>query len=313
MKVVFFGTPDFAVASLKAINECMDHSIVGVVTSVDKPAGRGKKLRSSAVKNYAAEHKLHLLQPENLKSNEFTSQLHDLSADIFVVVAFRMMPKSIWSIPKHGTFNLHASLLPQYRGAAPINWAIINDEKETGVTTFLIDEKIDTGNILLSQKINIEKEDNAGSLYDKLMTIGKELVIETLNCIESGVIKPIKQHVKDLELKTAPKLNKENTRINWKKEAKEINSLIKGLSPYPSAWCQIKLNDRLLNFKIFRAETGEDLNLGAGEVLMGKNELTVGTASGTLKLLDIQLEGKRRAAIADFINGHKQFNIIKLI
>ena len=313
MKVVFFGTPDFAVASLKAINECMDHSIVGVVTSVDKPAGRGKKLRSSAVKNYAAEHKLHLLQPENLKSNEFTSQLHDLSADIFVVVAFRMMPKSIWSIPKHGTFNLHASLLPQYRGAAPINWAIINDEKETGVTTFLIDEKIDTGNILLSQKINIEKEDNAGSLYDKLMTIGKELVIETLNCIESGVIKPVKQHVKDLELKTAPKLNKENTRINWKKEAKEINSLIKGLSPYPSAWCQIKLNDRLLNFKIFRAEIGEDLNLGAGEVLMGKNELTVGTASGTLKLLDIQLEGKRRAAIADFVNGHKQFNEITLI
>ena len=313
MKVVFFGTPDFAVASLKAINECMDHSIVGVVTSVDKPAGRGKKLRSSDVKNYAAEHKLHLLQPENLKSNEFTSQLHELSADIFVVVAFRMMPKSIWSIPKHGTFNLHASLLPQYRGAAPINWAIINDEKETGVTTFLIDEKIDTGNILLSHKINIEKEDNAGSLYDKLMTIGKELVIETLNCIESGVIKPIKQHVKDLELKTAPKLNKENTRINWKKEAKEINSLIKGLSPYPSAWCQIKLNDRLLNFKIFRAEIGEDLNLGAGEVLMGKNELTVGTASGTLKLLDIQLEGKRRAAIADFINGHKQFNKIKLI
>ena len=313
MKVVFFGTPDFAVASLKAINECMDHSIVGVVTSVDKPAGRGKKLRSSDVKNYAAEHKLHLLQPENLKSNEFTSQLHELSADIFVVVAFRMMPKSIWSIPKHGTFNLHASLLPQYRGAAPINWAIINDEKETGVTTFLIDEKIDTGNILLSQKINIEKEDNAGSLYDKLMTIGKELVIETLNCIESGVIKPIKQHVKDLELKTAPKLNKENTRINWKKEAKEINSLIKGLSPYPSAWCQIKLNDRLLNFKIFRAEIGEDLNLGAGEVLMGKNELTVGTASGTLKLLDIQLEGKRRAAIADFLNGHKQFNEIILI
>ena len=313
MKVVFFGTPDFAVASLKAIYECMDHSIVGVVTSVDKPAGRGKKLRSSAVKNYAAEHKLHLLQPENLKSNEFTSQLHDFSADIFVVVAFRMMPKSIWSIPKHGTFNLHASLLPQYRGAAPINWAIINDEKETGVTTFLIDEKIDTGNILLSQKINIEKEDNAGSLYDKLMTIGKELVLETLNCIESGVIKPIKQHVKDLELKTAPKLNKENTRINWKKGAKEINSLIKGLSPYPSAWCQIKLNDRLLNFKIFRAEIGEDLNLGAGEVLMGKNELTVGTASGTLKLLDIQLEGKRRAAIADFINGHKQFNEIILL
>ena len=166
---------------------------------------------------------------------------------------------------------------------------------------------------MLSQKINIEKEDNAGSLYDKLMTIGKELVLETLNCIESGVIKPIKQHVKDLELKTAPKLNKENTRINWKKEAKEINSLIKGLSPYPSAWCQIKLNDRLLNFKIFRAEIGNDLKLGAGEVLMGKNELTVGTASGTLKLLDIQLEGKRRAAIADFINGHKQFNKIKLI
>ena len=313
MKVVFFGTPDFAVASLEAINECRDHSIVGVVTSVDKPAGRGKKLRSSAVKNYAAEHKLHLLQPENLKSNEFTSQLQDLSADIFVVVAFRMMPKSVWAIPKYGTFNLHASLLPQYRGAAPINWAIINDEKETGVTTFLIDEKIDTGNILLNEKINIEKEDNAGSLHDKLMSIGKELVVETLNCIEAGAITPIKQHVKDLELKTAPKLNKENTRINWGKRAKDINSLIKGLSPYPSAWCQIKLNDSIFNFKIFRAEIGEDLALGNGEVLMGKNELTVGTASGTLKLLDVQLEGKRKTAIADFVNGHKQFNEIILI
>tara|TARA_B100000614_G_C14528369_1_gene485465 strand:- start:514 stop:1455 length:942 start_codon:yes stop_codon:yes gene_type:complete len=313
MKVVFFGTPDFAVASLEAINECRDHSIVGVVTSVDKPAGRGKKLRSSAVKNYAAEHKLHLLQPENLKSNEFTSQLQDLSADIFVVVAFRMMPKSVWAIPKYGTFNLHASLLPQYRGAAPINWAIINDEKETGVTTFLIDEKIDTGNILLNEKINIEKEDNAGSLHDKLMSIGKELVVETLNCIEADAITPIQQHVKDLELKTAPKLNKENTRINWGKRAKDINSLIKGLSPYPSAWCQIKLNDSIFNFKIFRAEIGEDLALGNGEVLMGKNELTVGTASGTLKLLDVQLEGKRKTAIADFVNGHKQFNEIILI
>tara|TARA_B100000609_G_scaffold132870_1_gene106220 strand:- start:715 stop:1656 length:942 start_codon:yes stop_codon:yes gene_type:complete len=313
MKVVFFGTPDFAVASLEAINECRDHSIVGVVTSVDKPAGRGKKLRSSAVKNYAAEHKLHLLQPENLKSNEFTSQLQDLSADIFVVVAFRMMPKSVWAIPKYGTFNLHASLLPQYRGAAPINWAIINDEKETGVTTFLIDEKIDTGNILLNEKINIEKEDNAGSLHDKLMSIGKELVVETLNCTEAGTITPIKQHVKDLELKTAPKLNKENTRINWGKRAKDINSLIKGLSPYPSAWCQIKLNDSIFNFKIFRAEIGEDLALGNGEVLMGKNELTVGTASGTLKLLHVQLEGKRKTAIADFVNGHKQFNEIILI
>ena len=313
MKVVFFGTPDFAVASLEAINECRDHSIVGVVTSVDKPAGRGKKLRSSAVKNYAAEHKLHLLQPENLKSNEFISQLQDLSADIFVVVAFRMMPKSVWAIPKYGTFNLHASLLPQYRGAAPINWAIINDEKETGVTTFLIDEKIDTGNILLNEKINIEKEDNAGSLHDKLMSIGKELVVETLNCTEAGAITPIKQHVKDLELKTAPKLNKENTRINWGKRAKDINSLIKGLSPYPSAWCQIKLNDSIFNFKIFRAEIGEDLALGNGEVLMGKNELTVGTASGTLKLLHVQLEGKRKTAIADFVNGHKHFNEIILI
>ena len=160
---------------------------------------------------------------------------------------------------------------------------------------------------------NIEKEDNAGSLHDKLMIIGKELVVETINSIEKGIITPIKQHVKDLELKTAPKLNKENTLINWQKGAKEINSLIKGLSPSPSAWCQIKLNDRIFNFKIFRAEIGEDLDLGAGEVLMGKNELTVGTASGTIKLLDVQLEGKRRTAIADFINGHKQFNKIKLI
>jgi len=312
MKVIFFGTPDFAVASLKEIHESKVHTVVGVVTAVDKPAGRGKKLRSSAVKNYAKEHELHLLQPENLKSNELLSHLHDLSADVFVVVAFRMMPKSVWSIPKYGTFNLHASLLPQYRGAAPINWAIINDEKETGVTTFLIDEKIDTGNVLLNEKIKIEEEDNAGSLHDKLMIIGKKLVVKTLNSIEEGAVKPIEQNNKDLDLKTAPKLNKENTRINWKKGAKEINSLIKGLSPYPSAWCQIKLNDHLLNFKIFRAEIGENLKLGAGEVLMRKNELIVGTASKTLKLLDVQLEGKRRSTITDFVNGHKQYDQILL-
>ena len=313
MKVIFFGTPDFAVASLKEIHESKVHTVVGVVTAVDKPAGRGKKLRSSAVKNYAKEHELHLLQPENLKSNEFISHLQDLSADVYVVVAFRMMPRSVWSIPKYGTFNLHASLLPQYRGAAPINWVIINDEKETGVTTFLIDEKIDTGNVLLNEKIKIEEEDNAGSLHDKLMIIGKKLVIKTLNSIEEGDLNSIEQNIKNLNLKTAPKLNKENTRINWKKGAKEINSLIKGLSPYPSAWCQIKLNDRLLNLKIFRSEIGENLKLGAGEVLMGKNELIVGSASGTLKLLDVQLEGKRRSTITDFVNGHKQYDQILLI
>ena len=313
MKVIFFGTPDFAVASLKEIHESKVHTVVGVVTAVDKPAGRGKKLRSSAVKNYANEHELHLLQPENLKSNEFISHLQDLSADVYVVVAFRMMPRSVWSIPKYGTFNLHASLLPQYRGAAPINWVIINDEKETGVTTFLIDEKIDTGNVLLNEKIKIEEEDNAGSLHDKLMIIGKKLVIKTLNSIEEGDLNSIEQNIKNLNLKTAPKLNKENTRINWKKGAKEINSLIKGLSPYPSAWCQIKLNDRLLNLKIFRSEIGENLKLGAGEVLMGKNELIVGSASGTLKLLDVQLEGKRRSTITDFVNGHKQYDQILLI
>ena len=313
MKVIFFGTPDFAVASLKEIHESKVHTVVGVVTAVDKPAGRGKKLRSSPVKNYAKEHELHLLQPENLKSNEFISHLQDLSADVYVVVAFRMMPRSVWSIPKYGTFNLHASLLPQYRGAAPINWVIINDEKETGVTTFLIDEKIDTGNVLLNEKIKIEEEDNAGSLHDKLMIIGKKLVIKTLNSIEEGDLNSIEQNIKNLNLKTAPKLNKENTRINWKKGAKEINSLIKGLSPYPSAWCQIKLNDRLLNLKIFRSEIGENLKLGAGEVLMGKNELIVGSASGTLKLLDVQLEGKRRSTITDFVNGHKQYDQILLM
>ena len=313
MKVIFFGTPDFAVASLKEIHESKVHTVVGVVTAVDKPAGRGKKLRSSPVKNYAKEHELHLLQPENLKSNKFISHLQDLSADVYVVVAFRMMPRSVWSIPKYGTFNLHASLLPQYRGAAPINWVIINDEKETGVTTFLIDEKIDTGNVLLNEKIKIEEEDNAGSLHDKLMIIGKKLVIKTINSIEEGDLNSIEQNIKNLNLKTAPKLNKENTRINCKKGAKEINSLIKGLSPYPSAWCQIKLNDRLLNLKIFRSEIGENLKLGAGEVLMGKNELIVGSASGTLKLLDVQLEGKRRSTITDFVNGHKQYDQILLI
>ncbi len=313
MKVVFFGTPNFAVASLNAIHESIKHTIVGVVTSVDKPAGRGKKLRSSAVKNYANEHKLNLLQPENLKSIEFIRQLQELNADIFVVVAFRMMPKSVWSIPKYGTFNLHASLLPQYRGAAPINWAIINNEKETGVTTFLIDEEIDTGKILLNEKIHIEKEDNAGILHNKLMILGKELVVKTINNIEDGSITPIKQNIENLNLKAAPKLNKENTRINWKKGANEIYSLIKGLSPYPSAWCQIKLDNRLLNFKIFHAEIDVHDSLDPGEINMSKNELTVGTGSRAIKLLDVQLEGKRRSPIVDFINGHKQYEQISMI
>ena len=235
------GTPEFAVASLCAIHNS-NHEIVGVVTSTDKPAGRGKKIQSSAVKKYCFDHGLKLLQPENLKETSFLEELRILNADVFVVVAFRMLPKFVWEIPPNGTFNLHASLLPQYRGAAPINWAIINGEKKSGITTFLIDDKIDTGEILLQEEVIINKEDNAGDLHDRLMHLGAKLILKTLDELNS--IKPVVQVSNNENLNTAYKLNKSNTRINWLNSSKSIKQLILGLSPYPAAWTQIFINDK---------------------------------------------------------------------
>ena len=311
MKIVFFGTPDFAVASLEAINQS-NHEIVGVVTSVDKPAGRGKKLQSSSVKKYAEEHNLLLHQPENLKDESFISSLSQLEADLFVVVAFRMMPKIVWSMPKMGTFNLHASLLPQYRGAAPINWAIINGESYTGVTTFLIDEKIDTGNILMYEKAEINPNDNAGTLHDKLMLLGKDLVLKTIDNLQNNSLEPTKQVTDGIELKLAPKLTKANTKIDWNESGNVIVNKIKGLSPYPSSWCKIQFAEKTLNFKLFDASLS-DLKIPAGHMIINGKNCYVGTNSNAIKLLEVQVEGKKRTSSIDFINGHKQFENITLL
>ena len=311
MKIVFFGTPDFAVASLEAINQS-NHEIVGVVTSVDKPSGRGKKLQSSSVKKYAEEHNLLLHQPENLKDESFISSLSQLEADLFVVVAFRMMPKIVWSMPKMGTFNLHASLLPQYRGAAPINWAIINGESYTGVTTFLIDEKIDTGNILMYEKAEINPNDNAGILHDKLMLLGKDLVLKTIDNLQNNSLEPTKQITDGIELKLAPKLTKANTKIDWNESGNVIVNKIKGLSPYPSSWCKIQLAEKTLNFKLFDASLS-DLKIPAGHMIIKGKNCYVGTNSNAIKLLEVQVEGKKRTSSIDFINGHKQFENITLL
>ena len=311
MKIIFFGTPDFAVASLEAINQS-NHEIVGVVTSVDKPAGRGKKLQSSSVKKYAEEHNLLLHQPENLKDESFISSLSQLEADLFVVVAFRMMPKIVWSMPKMGTFNLHASLLPQYRGAAPINWAIINGESYTGVTTFLIDDKIDTGNILMYEKTEINPIDNAGTLHDKLMLLGKDLVLKTIYNLQNNSLEPTKQVTDGIELKLAPKLTKANTKIDWNESGNVIVNKIKGLSPYPSSWCKIQFAEKTLNFKLFDASLS-DLKIPAGHMIVKGKNCYVGTNSNAIKLLEVQVEGKKRTSSIDFINGHKQFENITLL
>ena len=311
MKIVFFGTPDFAVASLEAINQS-NHEIVGVVTSVDKPAGRGRKLQSSSVKKYAEEYNLVLFQPENLKDESFISSLSQLEADLFVVVAFRMMPRIVWSMPKMGTFNLHASLLPQYRGAAPINWAIINGESYTGVTTFLIDDKIDTGNILMYEKTEINPIDNAGSLHDKLMLLGKDLVLKTIDNLQNNSLEPTKQVTDGIELKLAPKLTKANTKIDWNESGNVIVNKIKGLSPYPSSWCKIQFAEKTLNFKLFDASLS-DLKIPAGHMIIKGKNCYVGTDSNAIKLLEVQVEGKKRTSSIDFINGHKQFEKITLL
>ena len=302
MKVVFMGTPDFAVASLKAIHKSK-HQIVGVVTATDKPSGRGKKLNSSAVKKYAQENGLTLFQPENLKKDSFKNELTRLNADIFIVVAFRMLPKTIWEIPNYGTINLHGSLLPHYRGAAPINWAVINGESHTGVTTFIIDEKIDTGEILLQEKIKINDGDNAGIIHDKLMTLGAQLILKTIDGFNENKLIPRTQISSDKTLKTAYKLNRENTKINWHESSQKIRQLVLGLSPYPSAWTTLISNDKTYNFKIFDADINSK-KLNPGSIEINKNQFLVGTSDGSIELKIVQLEGKKRMDTASLINGN---------
>lgn len=296
------GTPEFAVGILDTILK-NDYEVVGVITAADKPAGRGQKIKYSAVKEFALEKNLHLLQPNNLKDENFLEELKSLNANLQVVVAFRMLPEVVWKMPKLGTFNLHASLLPDYRGAAPINWAIINGETKTGVTTFFIDDKIDTGAIILSKEIPIAYEESAGSLHDRLMNIGSEAVAETLVLIEKGeAITTIQKESSDD--KTAYKLNKDNCKIDFSKTGIEIYNLIRGLSPYPSAWCTIEDDQTEWAVKIYEAKLElESHSENIGKLLISKKELKIAVFDGYLEIISLQFPGKKRMNTAELLNG----------
>lgn len=303
MKIVFMGTPEFAAICLKEILES-SHQVAAVVSVADKPAGRGQKISRSAVAKLAIEKELKLLQPEKLKDPEFISELESLDADAFAVVAFRMLPAEVWKIPKKGTFNLHASLLPQYRGAAPINWAIINGEKESGVTTFLIDDKIDTGNILLTDTVEIDPDDNAGDLHDKLAEIGKKLIIKTLDGLENDLISPKPQQTFET-LKTAPKIFREDCRIDWNQPIEKIHNLIRGLSPYPAAWTMVKKDGESKMIKIFNGRFEKISNSDElhKTIDFEGNSMIIRLKNGNYKVEELQPEGKKRMNSTDFING----------
>jgi len=297
------GTPDFAVGSLAKLVEA-GKNIVGVITAPDRPAGRGQKLMSSAVKEYAVSKNLKVLQPTNLKDPSFLGELKSLNANLQVVVAFRMLPKVVWQMPEYGTFNLHASLLPQYRGAAPINWAIINGETKTGVTTFFIDEKIDTGSIIANREIAIDPRETAGTLHDKLLTLGGELVVETVSRIEDKNVQA-KPQPEYMDLREAPKLSPENTRIEWNIPGVQIDNFIRGLSPYPVAWSILHNRDEEYKAKIYAAHFEEEKHqLEPGSIITSKKELKVATQDGFLVIDEIQLPGKRKMDIFSLLNGY---------
>lgn len=301
LRIVFMGTPEFAVASLRSVLNS-GYEVVAVVTAPDRPAGRGRKIRVSAVKEFALEKGLRILQPANLKAPAFLSELKSLEADLQIVVAFRMLPEAVWRMPRLGTFNLHASLLPEYRGAAPINWAIINGENRTGVTTFFINQDIDTGAIIMQKEVPISPTESAGDLHDRLMVLGSDLVVETVRQIEKGEYVLTEQPA--LELKPAPKLNKENCRIDWEKPLISIYNHIRGLSPYPTAWTLLEQDGRQVECKIYRSgmlEQEHDMEPGA--VLASKKEIRVAAKGGFLNIEVLQLSGKRKMDAASFLNG----------
>ena len=304
MKIVFMGTPEFAVASLEALLEA-GSEIVGVITAPDKPAGRGQKLSESAVKQFAVSRGLKVLQPEKLKNPEFLAELKSLNADLQVVVAFRMLPKVVWNMPTKGTINLHASLLPQYRGAAPINWAIINGEKESGVTTFFLKQEIDTGDVLFMEKITITDDTTAGEYHDRLMNKGAGLLVKTVKAIESGryTEQPQQQLADDQELKHAPKIFKEDCRIQWNQPVEKVYNLIRGLSPYPASFTE--LNGK--TFKIYKAskETGTPEIEPGAYLTDNKTYLKFACNDGYILVTDVQLEGKKRMTVEEFLRGVK--------
>ncbi|WP_026727616.1 methionyl-tRNA formyltransferase [Flavobacterium denitrificans] len=302
LRIIFMGTPEFAVGILDTILK-NNYEVVGVITAADKPAGRGQKIKYSAVKEYALENNLTLLQPTNLKDESFLAELKALNANLQIVVAFRMLPKVVWEMPSLGTFNLHASLLPNYRGAAPINWAIINGETKTGVTTFFIDDKIDTGAMILNSEIDIEPTENAGQLHDRLMHLGSTTVIETLKVIEKGNVSTTIQE-DHADIKTAYKLNKENCKIDWTKSGNEINNLIRGLSPYPASWCFLKDKNEELNIKIYDAKlVTENHSYETGKLISSKKEIKIAVKDGFIQLFSLQFPGKKRMQAAEILNG----------
>lgn len=316
LRIVYMGTPEFAVAPLKALVEG-GYNVVKVITVPDKPQGRGLKLGQSAVKEYALSAGLELLQPEKLKDETFLSTLKSLNADLFIVVAFRMLPAEVWKMPALGTFNLHASLLPRYRGAAPINWAIINGERETGVTTFLIDEKIDTGHILMQRRVAIGECETVGTLYDRLMEVGTELVIETVDSLANGTTTPRSQAEEEnnnTPLPEAPKLNRENCTIDWSQPADKIELLVRGLSPYPAALATIQdSNGKETGVKLYMAlaeMTGSELPVGEkpanGTIKSnGKTYLSVVCGKGELYIEEMQLAGKKRMKVKELLAGFR--------
>ena len=302
LRIVFMGTPEFAVGILDTILK-NNYEVVGVITAADKPAGRGQKIKYSAVKEYAMAHNLRLLQPANLKDESFLEELKSLNANLQIVVAFRMLPKVVWEMPEFGTFNLHASLLPNYRGAAPINWAIINGETKTGVTTFFIDDKIDTGAMILSSEIAIEADENAGQLHDRLMRLGSETVVATLGLIAKGNVSTTIQK-DNAGIKTAYKLDKDNCKIDWNKSITEIHNLIRGLSPYPAAWCFFKDNGEEWNVKVYEAKMIEETHtLTVGQIVATKKELKVAVKGGFIQIMSLQFPGKKKMTTSEFLNG----------
>ena len=308
-RIVYMGTPEFAVEPLKTLLD-NGFNVVGVITAPDKPAGRGHKMQFSQVKEFAVTRGLNILQPEKLKDPVFISELESLKADLFVVVAFRMLPKVVWAMPPKGTINLHASLLPQYRGAAPINWAVINGDKQTGVTTFFIEEEIDTGMIIDQQVIDIDPDENVGSVYQRLMELGSKVLSGTVQNIKDGTVKPISQSdkiTKTSDLKAAPKISKDTCQINWGKTAREVHNLVRGFSPYPAAWTIISKDDNTTEVvKIFSTRpevTKHNLQPGAIDT-DSKHYMKIATTDGFVSVLEIQPAGKKRMDIGSFLNGH---------
>lgn len=301
LRIVFMGTPDFAVGVLDKLVQ-NNYTIVAVVTAVDKPAGRGKKLQASSVKKYALEKDIPVLQPKNLKDIDFVNELKSFKADLQIVVAFRMLPKVVWNSSVYGTFNLHASLLPAYRGAAPINWAIINGETETGVTTFFIDEKIDTGAILLQRHVAISATETAGTLHDKLMEKGGRLVLKTVNLIAKQDFKTTKQPA--IAPSNAPKLYKDNCLVNWQEPLKTVYDKIRGLSPYPAAWCKFISNNEEFSMKFYHTHTDYCKHTDEiGQIITTKKSIKVALKDGYLILDEIQLSGKRKMDAISLLNG----------